>query len=181
MSFPETVQFLKLRVEQFHAMEPLLDPNVRHELLDGQILVMPIPGNPHTRVLDRLHQQLLRQARSGLHVWTGGLRLNEVTELWPDLTLLEAEPPERPDNSGASEAKLVVEIAHTTLHYDTQAKLRAYRQAGVAEYWVIDVKGRHVLRHLAPDYQSRTFAGSSTPLRPQAYPDVAIDAGALFS
>jgi Uma2 family endonuclease len=191
MSLPETVQFHKLTVREFHALDGILDPHVRHELLDGQILVMTPPGSPHTRVLDRLHEQFTRQKRPGLHLWSGGLRLNEVSELWPDLTLLEQEPPDSPDNPSASEARLVVEVSHTTRHFDTRAKLQAYRQAGVPEYWVVDVQGRQVLSYLAPRYQSRTFAGSAPegllnapsapPLSPQAYPDVTIDVGALFS
>ena len=107
--------------------------------------------------------------------------MNDNSEVWPDLTLLEREPPDGPDNPSASAAKLVVEISHTTFYYDTRAKLRAYKAAGVPEYWVVDVQGRHVLRYLAPGYRGRTFAGSATPLCPQAYPNVAIDVGALFS
>jgi Uma2 family endonuclease len=110
------------------------------------------------------------------------LLLSEHDEVLPDLTLLEAEPPESAPTPPAAAAKLVVEVSDTTLHRDTHDKLRAYQYAGVPEYWVVDVQGRHVLRYLAPDYQSQTFAGSGTPsLRPQAYPDVSIDVGALFA
>jgi Uma2 family endonuclease len=95
--------------------------------------------------------------------------------------LLNRPPRPGPDNPPCSEATLVVEVSRTTLSYDVGDKLRAYQQAGVPEYWVVDVQGRHVLRHLAPDYRSQTFAGSGTPLSPQAYPDVSIDVGALFT
>ena len=181
MSLPETVEVHKLTVREFHALEPLLDPERRHELLDGQILVMPPPGNPHSFVAFLLLQWFLARQRPGLHPWPGGLRLNEVTEVWPDLTLLSRPPRPGPDNPLCSEATLVVEVSRTTLAYDAGDKLRAYQQAGVPEYWVVDVQGRHVLRHLAPDYRSETFAGSGTPLSPRAYPDVSIDVGALFA
>jgi hypothetical protein len=61
----------------------------------------------------------------------------------------------------------------------------------VPEYWVVDVQACRVLRYLAPDYRSETFAGSAPagllnapsapPLSPQAYPVVSIDVGALFT
>lgn len=41
--------------------------------------------------------------------------------------------------------------------------------------------GRRLLRYLAPEYHCHTFVGTETPLSPQAYPDVAIDVGALFA
>jgi Uma2 family endonuclease len=181
MSLPETVQFHKITVAQFHALYPYLDPNRPHELLDGQILVLPLPEPPHRVVRNHLYQAFFRQECSGLHVWPGGLRLSEVTELWPDLTLLGRDPDRGPDNPAATDARLVVEVSYGTLGLDTGAKLRAYQAASVPEYWVVDVQGRHVLRHLAPDYRSETFAGSGTPLSPQAYPDVSIDVGALFA
>ena len=141
-----------------------------------------MPEIPHRVVRNNLYQEFFCQECPGLHVWPGGLRLSEVTELWPDLTLLGRDPDRRgPDNPSASEAKLVVEVAYGTLGLDTGAKLQAYQAAGVPEYWVVDVQGRHVLRHLAPDYRSETFAGSGALLSPQAYPDVSIDVGALLS
>jgi Uma2 family endonuclease len=192
MNLPETVQFHKITVQEFQALYPYLDPNRPHELLEGQILVLPIPGQPHRVVRNHLYQTFFRQGCPGLHIWPGGLRLSEITELWPDLTLLGRDPDRRgPDNPSAADARLVVEVAYETLGLDTGAKARAYQQAGVPEYWIIDVQGRRVLRHLAPDYRSQTFAGSapegllnapSAPsLSPQAYPDVSIDVGALFT
>ncbi len=175
-----TIEVHKLTIREFHALEPFLDPDRHHELLDGQIVVMPIPGNAHSITLNELTAQFVLQRRTGLYVSLGGLRASETTELLPDLSLLEQKP-SGPDNPPAGVAKLVVEVAHTTFAYDTGDKLRAYRQAGVPEYWVVDVAGHRLLRYLAPEYYCQIFSGSQTPLSPQAYPDVAIDVGALFS
>ena len=119
MSLPETVQFHKITVQEFHALYPYLDPNRPHELLDGQILVMPIPGHRHSVIRNHLYQEFFRQGCPGLHVWPGGLRLSEVTELWPDLTLLGRDPDRGPDNPTAADARLVVEVAYETLGLDT--------------------------------------------------------------
>ncbi|MBV9998631.1 MAG: Uma2 family endonuclease [Verrucomicrobia bacterium] len=178
MSLHTTVEARKLTIREFHALEPVLDPDYRYELLDGKILVMPVPGNPHTTVWRRLRRQLLRHERPGLYPWEGGLVLGDNDEPWPDLTLVALDPEGRPTNPNASEAKLVVEISCSTLSRDTHEKLQAYQAAGVPEYWVIDVSGRRVLRHLLPGYETQAF--SAGPLSPQAYPDVTIDVGALF-
>ena len=175
---PETVEAHKLTVEQFHDVGPFLDPRHRHELLDGKIRTMPPPGDPHSSVLDELNRQFVRQERRGLCVSSGGLRLSETTELWPDLCLLERKRDGR-GNPPAPSARLVVEVSDTTLGDDTGDKLRAYQAAGVPEYWVVDVNGRRVLRYLAPDYAPEAFTEGN--LSPQAYPDASIDVGALFS
>jgi Uma2 family endonuclease len=181
MSLRETVEAYKLTVRDFHALFPLLDPDRRHELLDGRIYVMPIPGTPHMRALRRLERQFLRHEGPGLCVWAGGLILSEHAEVLPDLVLREAEPSENAPAATAAQVKLVVEVSDTTLHHDTHKKLRDYRRAGVAEYWVLDVQGRRVLRHLAPGYAPEAFAAGGPPLSPEAYPDVSIDVRALFS
>jgi Uma2 family endonuclease len=179
MSLPETVEVHKLTVRQFHDLEPVLDPSYRYELLNGQILVIPMPGNPHTTVWRRLHRHLLTRERPGLCVWEGNLILGAYSEPWPDLALLSDDPEGRPDNPGVSLAKLVIEVSDTTFYKDTHEKLQAYQAAGVPEYWVVDVRGRRVLRHLLPSYTPQAF--SEGPLSPQAYPDVSIDVGALFA
>lgn len=178
MSFHTTVEARKLTVRQFHALEPVLDPDYRYELLDGKILVMPVPGNPHTTVWRRLRRQFLRHESPGLYPWEGGLVLGENDEPWPDLTLVAFDPEGRADNPSASEAKLVVEISCSTLSRDTHEKLQAYQAAGIPEYWVIDVPGRRVLRHLLPEHDAQAF--SAGPLSPRAYPGVTIDIEALF-
>ncbi|MBW0000234.1 MAG: Uma2 family endonuclease [Verrucomicrobia bacterium] len=156
MSLPETVEVHKLTVREFHALEAFLSPDRRHELLDGQIYVMSPPGNPHSSVLDELDDQFRMQRRPGLCVSSGGLRLSETTEFWPDLCLLETRR-QGGGNPAARTARLVVEVSDSTLDYDTGDKRRAYQAAGVPEYWVVDVQGRRVLRHLAPDYAPEAF------------------------
>jgi Uma2 family endonuclease len=177
MSLPTIVEARKLTVREFHALEPVLDPGYRYELLDGRILVMPIPGNPHAAVLDELNAQFSRQARPGLHVSFGGLWLNETTELLPDMSLLDRKR-RGPENPPAATAKLVVEVSDTTFDRDTGEKLQAYQAAGVPEYWVVDVQGRRLLRHLLPDYRAEAFTEGA--LGPQAYTDALIDLGTLF-
>ena len=71
-----------------------------------------------------------------------------------------------------------VEVSDTTFDRDTGEKLQAYRAADVPEYWVVDVQGRRVLRHLLPDYRAEAF--SEGALSPQAYPGVPIDLRTLF-
>lgn len=45
---------------------------------------------------------------------------------------------------------LLVKVADTTLDIDLGRKLRIYAEAGVPEYWVVDLNGGRVIRMWEP-------------------------------
>jgi Uma2 family endonuclease len=51
-----------------------------------------------------------------------------------------------------TQAVLIVEVADTTLAYDTTTKAELYATAGIADYWVLDVENRqlHIFRDPQP-------------------------------
>src|SRR5262249_44402522 len=85
-----------------------------------------------------------------------------------------------------TQAALVVEVADTTLAYDTTTKAELYATAGIAEYWVVDLNGRqlHVYRDpqplpLPPDlgataYQQRLTLGPGDTVSPLAAPSAVV-------
>src|SRR5207302_8036805 len=48
------------------------------------------------------------------------------------------------------ELSLVIEVADTTLQFDTTIKRDLYARAGVPEYWVLDINGRRLIAHRNP-------------------------------
>lgn len=81
-------------------------------------------------------------------------------------------------------AELVIEIADSSLNYDTTVKAELYATAGIPEYWVVDLEGRqlHVFRDPVPlpkglgatAYQSHTTLAATDSVSPLAVPDQAI-------
>ena len=71
-----------------------------------------------------------------------------------------------------AEIALVIEIADTTLQYDRTLKLRAYAQAGIAVYWIINLEDQQVEVFAnpsggsSPGYRARTVytSGQQAPL-----------------
>jgi Uma2 family endonuclease len=180
---PKEREAWKITVAAFHALEPYLEPEPHHELLDGTVYVLPIPSNRHSIVLGRLYRIFYgwegeEGSRPGLFTWPGSIILSPYSEPWPDFCLLSRAPDRGPDNPGAGDVNLVIEVAHPTIDFETGPKRAAYQQAAIPEYWVVDVEGRRVLRHLLPEYAPEAFAAGS--LSPKAYPDVAVDVDALF-
>ncbi|OUC12654.1 MAG: hypothetical protein B0A82_21515 [Alkalinema sp. CACIAM 70d] len=76
-----------------------------------------------------------------------------------------------------SEVWLILEIADTSLNYDRGVKATAYAQAGIEDYWVLDVIDRrlHVFRQpAASGYQQELILAETLTVRPIAFPELEI-------
>jgi Uma2 family endonuclease len=68
------------------------------------------------------------------------LVIDLFTDLVPDLAVIPGSP--RGLTGHPASAALVVEVADTSLAFDTTQKLELYAWAGIPEYWVLDLTGR---------------------------------------
>jgi len=78
---------------------------------------------------------------------------------------------------------LLIEVAESSLAYDTGEKARLYAEAGIADYWVIDLAEDcvEVFRDPQPTgYRSRQTYRGDEEVRPLAFPDVSLQPSALF-
>jgi len=77
---------------------------------------------------------------------------------------------------------LVIEVADTTLDYDSGDKLRVYEKAGIPEYWVIDVgkKAVHIYRLPAQEHDYARESHMHGVIAPQSFPDVTVDLEDIF-
>jgi Uma2 family endonuclease len=78
---------------------------------------------------------------------------------------------------------LAVEVADSSLVYDTGAKLALYASRGICEVWVVNLIDREVQIHRKPDgdrYETSFRAGCSDILQIEALPGVIIAAGQVF-
>ena len=80
------------------------------------------------------------------------------------------------------EVLLLIEVADTTLNFDRKRKAVSYARAGIADYWVIDVKGEQVFVFRLGDktYQQETVWDKDATLTLLAFPDVAIKVPSFF-
>lgn len=121
----------------------LPDDGSRYEILDGSLLVSPMPALPHGRALTRLHKSLSRQApeRFAVSQNIGVLRHSvSQTFLVPDLMVILDEALDRNGNAlQPAEVLLVVEVLSPKRHaIDLVAKRHYYATMGVPQYWVVD-------------------------------------------
>ena len=69
-----------------------------------------------------------------------------------------------------STADLVIEVADSSLSFDTNEKRLLYAKAGIREYWVVDINGRRVLAYRNPqagDYAIQLSLGLTDSISPQ--------------
>jgi len=87
-------------------------------------------------------------------------------------------------------ALLVVEVSDTTLARDTTTKAELYAEAGIAEYWVLDLNARELIVFRAPQplaahlgatvYQLRNVFGPTESVSPLGAPHAAVCVGDLL-
>ncbi|MBX3248381.1 MAG: Uma2 family endonuclease [Myxococcales bacterium] len=139
----------------------------RVELLEGALVHMSPHGPLHADVVDRLGAWAFRVVAGQARVRVqSALALSVESVPEPDLAIVPLG-----DYRAAhpSTALLVVEVADSSLRKDRGPKARLYASAGVPEYWIVDLVGKALVVHRAPEGESyadaRTLAsGSVTPL-----------------
>jgi Uma2 family endonuclease len=129
--------------------EGILDEEDRVELLDGEIIQMSPIGERHSRCVARLIKLLVPL------LGDAELRIQDVLHL---RTGMEPQPDaavyrQRDEGAGADEdsrptaadALLVVEVADSSILYDRTVKMEQYAEAGIPEYWLVDLRRQVVV------------------------------------
>ncbi len=122
----------------------VFDEDARVELIRGEIADMAPINFPHEACVARLNTLFVTRTVGKAYVWpqSNSLRIPpSYSRPQPDLTLLEwredlyaLEPPL------VKEMLLVVEVSDTTLRSDRNVKGPLYAEAGISEYWIINLQ-----------------------------------------
>jgi Uma2 family endonuclease len=132
------VEPLRIRTDEYDRMTEVgLFSGRRIELLEGTLYEMPPMRTPHVIVLVRL-QQLLAPLNAERRLLVQiPLRVPDFDEPEPDLTVLRE--PLGLHKPTAADSLLVIEVADSTLRFDRERKVPAYRRGGVPEVWIVNL------------------------------------------
>jgi Uma2 family endonuclease len=135
-------------------------------------------NDPHVGCVNRLNRLFGRRYPEDLVLVSiqNPVRIGEYDLPQPDVALLKS----RADFYGTRKATpadvlLLVEISDTTLRTDLGRKARIYADAGVGEYWVIDLKNRTLYVYRAPAagmYATRRALGTEEQIHAEFAPEV---------
>ncbi|NCA11694.1 Uma2 family endonuclease [bacterium] len=81
------------------------------------------------------------------------------------------------------EVSLLIEVADTSLEFDTTVKAGLYAAAGITDYWVVDLVSRAVIVLREPragGYESRSTHRADQFVRPLALPQANLSPAELF-
>ncbi len=130
----------------------LPDDGNRYELVAGELLVTPAPRSLHQDTVlalyDRVAPFVRRYGLGHVSVAPADLELRPGEIYQPDLFVVPLVDGRRPRAwPEYRRPLLVVEVSSpTTARYDRVVKRPAYQDAGVAEYWIVDLDARLVER-----------------------------------
>lgn len=139
----------------------------RIELLRGVLVEMSPQGEPHARICAWIHEQLILGLDMGRHEVRGhtSFAATEDSVPEPDVAVLPRELRARLPRT----ALLLVEVSETSLAKDRVLKTEIYAEAGVPEYWIVNVRTRTLEVRTRPSptgYRRVVLHGGADVLRP---------------
>lgn len=169
-------------VDEYHRLiaAGIITSNHHVELLDGQIVEMVPQDPPHASTTaegsDYLKERFAGHAKVRTQL---PITLSPSSEPEPDIAVVRIDPNRYRDRHPSPEdVFLLVEIADTTLGYDRNRKAKVYAQAGIPEYWIVNLNQRQVIVCCDPQgdtYQSEQIIEATDSIAPLAFPAIKIE------
>ncbi|MFB9321146.1 Uma2 family endonuclease [Cryptosporangium minutisporangium] len=126
------------------------DTDIRHELIDGHIIVCASPVNLHNTVVFRLQVALDRVLPEDFVVVSDvDVAMEDKRQCpRPDLIVVPREVGEGYARTQSDAVRLAVEvISPGTGRLDRQTKPRIYATAGIPSYWLVDLDPFTIVEH----------------------------------
>jgi len=132
----------------FDQLEQLPEDGNRYEILDGELLVTPMPTSGHQGIATRLVVLLANWCRAHTgwkYLAPGGVYISQTNWLEPDVAVY---PSPEYDNRSWRELPPPLFVAEvlspSTGSVDRHRKRAAYLANGVADVWIIDADSRTI-------------------------------------
>lgn len=132
------------RDEYYRLGEAGLLEGKRSELIQGEIFLLNTISPRHSMVIALLQDELFKRNLGRIYTRIRmPLALDNFSEPEPDLAIVPGRPEvhllEHPTS-----ALLVIEVSDSSLQHDRDTKSALYSQAGIQEYWLVDLIARQV-------------------------------------
>lgn len=155
------------------------------ELLKGEIVEMSPEGEPHAYFSTEAGEYLTRLLGDRALVRPAKpITLSNDSEPEPDLAIVQRLGREYLSHHPYPENIFwLIEYANSSLEKDSTLKYQIYAEAGIPEYWLVNLKRREliVFRHPRDGEYTSKITLTDGEITPLAFPDVNIPVAALIS
>jgi Uma2 family endonuclease len=181
-----TVTIAKWTLDDYHRMIAagiLADRRV--ELLQGEIIEMAIEGEPHAYSRNEADEYLTELLGTRAKVRQDSpITLPNDSEPEPDIAVVQRLGREyRSHHPYPENIFWLIEYAESSLDKDLTIKSKVYAEAGIPEYWAVNLKTMQLIVFRNP--QNGEYACQQTlasgAISPLAFPDVAIAVAAILN
>lgn len=141
-------RFMVLKGGKGYTIEDIeaLPPDVRAELIDGEMFIMEAPETRHQDILMELLWLIkshVKEKKGNCRVYTGlgsYIKKDRYNYVIPDISVIcEKEKLGEKGCQGAPDWGIEI-ISPSTRKRDYEKKLALYRETGMREYWIVDPK-----------------------------------------
>jgi Uma2 family endonuclease len=181
-----SVALAKWTLEDYHQMIAAgILSGRRVELLKGEIVEMPPEGEEHA-VYSSSAVEYLRLELAELATIREGHPITLPNDSEPEPDIAVVVPPKGrylAHHPYIEDIYWVVEYSNTTLEKDLKAKKEAYAEAGIQEYWVVDLKNLQLIVFRNPrenEYLSQVTLSAGLII-PVAFPNIQVEVKKMFS
>jgi Uma2 family endonuclease len=129
----------------------VLHKGVRVELIDGEIIETSPEGSRHFACITRLMRLLVPCVGEALVGAHGSLFLPDQYRPMPDVMVLRPSHDDYEEVHPTHEdALLVIEVSDSSIRYDRHVMSVRYAEAGIPEYWLVDLTRDKIVVHQRP-------------------------------
>jgi Uma2 family endonuclease len=162
---------------------------VRHEILEGELVMSAAPVTEHQRIAGRLfvilYRALVESGHAEVFSAPFDVELSRSSCVEPDLVVIRAEHADRITAKrlvGAPDLAIEI-LSPGTASRDLVTKLKLYARHGIPCYWVVDPDRRELVEYLLEGeaYRLSCTVGEEECFTPRGFPELSIPLRALFN
>lgn len=182
----------KFTIDEYHRLVDLgfFTENDRIELIRGEIIEMAPKRTPHSVCNSTLFGELYRLLYNRANVrGQEPIILPSNSEPEPDVVIAN----KKDDNylsahPTATDIILVIEISDSTLQYDRETKLPLYAEAGINDYWIVNLVENYLEVYTNPfadnqnnfGYKNKSILLLNEKIKTLNFNDIALELVNIF-
>ena len=174
-SSPVEMPYL-FNVDEFYRMIDLdfFPDEARVGLWEGRVYEEMGKKQAHSLSWSKLNTALVPRVPPGWCLWAEcSITISDDKAPLPDMVILRGAADDYHDRrADARDIGLIIELADSSLKIDTGAKLVAYARAGIAVYWVFNLKNNTIHVYSDPVPSEGRYASTTTIGREGSVPFV---------